>query len=833
MRASKYENDSSLGEPLTVIDASAGTGKTYTICDRVVREIIAGHVQVQDVAVITFTNAAAHELIARMRKFLSSPLEHCPAELVVDGDKGLMPAAQQRVNEALAGLASATIGTIHHFCIELLAAVGTRGTQDPGRALEANSELLNTVANDATVRAASDQEFASASLSSGVIEPFNKAAQVKNHLLSSVHVPLHPRRDTSDVAPRSDLPDVAESYADWGRSLSSDYRLSERLAGRMDNDELLALALKQLDEPAVVKLVRARWKLLVVDEFQDTDPTQWQIVKRGFLDHASPDTRVIVVGDPKQSIYRFRGADIQNYSDACELGDKASNRRYTLRTNYRSLPPVVKAVNGLLEADFDMFGDGQAEEFGKGTVNYKERQDKESQDPDSMPDANPDTGILVRALLPKGNVLPDKVGEVRNRVRADLALYVKDCLAGKAGREARRTGKTQIAVLVNSTQRATEILGDLRSMGIRAVFVHSESVLESNAAKAWRSALVALENPHDTSAVLTAELSVFGRAGSWSSLMDTNKNELDADKLSDAVERWFWLGKILADRGFQEFWSVLKRENGVAEKLLATASGEEVLTDVMQIADILQAQWRKTPSVQNLSAWFAQRIESARDNGGQAPDEVRRRVPSEEADVQIMTYHGAKGLQFPVVLLPNLWDESSRGLKGNVVFVRQGEGTETSLNASEVIDEEQDAAQGRLYYLGYSTIKKSNPPATWGTENAGFLDRIYADDLETERLESGRKTYVALTRAEELTVVWQPVWKDNRADRRVPWRSVMETGWDSVGDSSGGEGDKGLIGGRLDCLKSTVKGLNEKGGGLAAIPGERRPRRSHRQLSRR
>ena len=122
----------------------------------------------------------------------------------------------------------------------------------------------------------------------------------------------------------------------------------------MSNDSLLALTNEAVSSEAVVKLLQKRWKLVMVDEFQDTDINQWNIIKKAFLSGSNENSpvKVITVGDDKQSIYSCRGADVENFRDAHDLAQKNNNKMYVLNTNYRSDSCVVDTVNAITKELF-------------------------------------------------------------------------------------------------------------------------------------------------------------------------------------------------------------------------------------------------------------------------------------------------------------------------------------------------------------------------------------------------------------------------------------------------------------------------------------------------
>lgn len=738
-----YSWEKALGDPLTLIDASAGTGKTYTICERVVRAALAKELNLKDLALITFTRNAAQELRDRLRAFLTHP----SSIGVTDFDTN-----QQR--EALAQLPNATIGTIHSFAFEIIAAIGTSGDTEPNRSLADTAESFAEIANDQMAAALRNPELSSILVRHQKVNtqtgkaPLSKTySNIQSHLFDSYRALEH--RDALQA---------------WGSQIASNYLLQERLRGNMSNNTVLQIACKLLENDSAKCLVRSRWKWLIIDEFQDTDAVQWQIVKQGFLD-ATPSqssrTRVILVGDPKQSIYRFRGADINNYKAAQAMVIAGMNRRcdngctdahhnhhnqwYTLNTNYRSDWVVVEALNAINDQLF--MGEGITSRPVK--ANKERRIDitsllSETNVAEGHEDLAvghdrykySDAGVVIRALQ-RGDDTDSEPDIPR-----DVALYVLRCLeeveieepAKNDDEDAqwRDAQASDIAILVGTGRQCSQISRALQQIGIPSVIMRSTNVFcsedssssskASEAATAWMEVLQALNQPYQQRATHTASVGLLG----YLQACDLLQSEV-SDKISAT---WVKLQTILTTKGFAAFWHHLRSTHRIDERLLKKAQGDELLTDVIHIAELLCAQWNTTPYLKDLLTWLISEIHGSCEN--RQSDEGKRRLPTDQPAVKIMTYHGSKGLQFPIVLLPYILNP--RGSKDKAQL------TAYDSDSSSLVfyDDKADS---------------SNP------ELIALQEQITAE----EYAEQGRLAYVALTRAEMLAVIWQPTF--------TKWRS--------------------------------------------------------------
>ena len=346
----EFKTESELGSPLTFLNASAGTGKTYSICKKLCYLFVDSNeenrIKPEEVAVITFTNNAARELKTRIQTFLTNEEE------VADLKKSFNEEQFEKNRAyAIAHLNEASIGTIHHFCTEILGIVGTLADFDAGRTLSPDTSDLLEFANNANLtKYSQSKSFAHSFDSKSYRKTLEEAQSSFNRdvFFADLEGAFEPKEDksstesnsTEDEAKCTSIQPNSEllAWQRWTKDLSKLYGLLERTHSVMSNDSLLALTNEAVNTEAVVKLLQKRWKLVMVDEFQDTDINQWNIIKKAFLSGSNENSlvKVITVGDDKQSIYSFRGADVENFRSARELAEKNNNKTYVLNTNYRS-----------------------------------------------------------------------------------------------------------------------------------------------------------------------------------------------------------------------------------------------------------------------------------------------------------------------------------------------------------------------------------------------------------------------------------------------------------------------------------------------------------------
>jgi exodeoxyribonuclease V beta subunit len=326
----------SLADPLptgrVVLRASAGTGKTYTIAGLVARYVAEGVCELPQLLVVTFTRAAAAELRDRVRARLVAARSHLEAivaggspttddealAVIADAELTEVERRARRLATALADFDAATITTIHGFCQQVLGGLGLGADLDPGEELaEDVGDLLEEVVDDVLVG-----RFA------GSDDP---AVTRRNLLELATTVVGNP--DAAVVPDPSSVDGEARQRAELVAQVRQRFQARKRQRQLLSYDDLLTRLRDALRDPArgdaAVATLQRRYQVALIDEFQDTDPVQWDIVARAF---DGPDATLVLIGDPKQAIYAFRGADVHAYLEAVtSTADHA-----TLATSWRS-----------------------------------------------------------------------------------------------------------------------------------------------------------------------------------------------------------------------------------------------------------------------------------------------------------------------------------------------------------------------------------------------------------------------------------------------------------------------------------------------------------------
>ena len=715
----EFKAESELGSPLTFLDASAGTGKTYSICKKLCYLFVDSNeenrIKPEEVAVITFTNNAARELKTRIQTFLTNEEE--VADLKKSFGKSLNKEQFEKNRAyAVAHLNEASIGTIHHFCTEILGIVGTLADFDAGRTLSQDTSDLHELTNNANLTKYSQSKSFARSFDSKIYQNTLKNAQGsfnRDVFFADLEGAFEPKEDksstesnsTEDEAKCSSIQPNSEllAWQRWTKDLAQLYGLLERTHSIMSNDSLLALTNEAVSSEAVVKLLQKRWKLVMVDEFQDTDINQWNIIKKAFLSDSNENSpvKVITVGDDKQSIYSFRGADVENFRDAHDLAQKNNNKMYVLNTNYRSDSCVVDTVNAITKELFE---------------------------PESIMDVH--THINDRRLL-DGNRSPANKGLFirtsetkfnKSNTPGDVVPVINFLLKTYSIKEdqnkSRHIKPSDIAVLVNTTNEAKEILSTLKDSRIPAVFTNATSVFNEQAAKDWLDILKSLVSLSDHNLLKRVATGPFG-------IFEVN-DLMNDSALDEIITQWQEYKNHTQKGGFNLLWENIEAKSNFSQRVFTNWYGEDYYINALQVKNWLQILWHENPSLNYLVEKLSMKIKAAAKNSRTAEDEEKLNIPTDEASVQIYTYHGSKGLQFPIVLLPYL--------------------------AIQERDDFNDSSK-TCYLYDFSSSKDLQ------TRSIEELKQI---KLKKESEENARIAYVAFTRAELLNVVWtNPLPEDN------------------------------------------------------------------------
>jgi exodeoxyribonuclease V beta subunit len=377
------------------------------------------------------------------------------------------------------------------------------------------------------------------------------------------------------------------------------------------------------DTPALAEALRNRYRAALIDEFQDTDPVQYEIFRRIFADS---DVPLFLIGDPKQAIYSFRGADIFAYLQAA--ADVGGERRFTLNTNWRSVPKLLDGFNLLFDSDRVpfVFDDIPSPPLMAGRALLET-------------DASVVPPLEICLLEDNDGDGSLKSGDAERFATGYCASMVAESIAG--GVDA-----AGIAVIVRTHRQARMIQDALRERSVFSVMRSDESLFASPEAEEVRVLVAALADPGRESLVRAALVTpLFGLNGSDIARLNENENAW-AERLQQFREyHRLWL-----DRGFMVMARELMRRESVRERFLALvgSSGDRALTNVLHCFELLHQEAHKRGlGMEGLVSWFSERV-VARDRG----EEYQIRIESDEPAVRIVTAHVSKGLQYPVVYCP-------------------------------------------------------------------------------------------------------------------------------------------------------------------------------------
>lgn len=818
---------------LQMIEASAGTGKTWTIAALYLRLLLERALPVEKILVVTYTNAATAELRARIRARLLEAQQSCLA-----GDAGKddvladifsrvdIERAQALLTLALESFDLASIHTIHGFCQralaerafesglpfeaeladddrrvlheamedfwrreiagdsedplwlgwllarlpgpqallqQLVAAFGkpyllhvpapafdveaSRAFAETFTRVQAvwrrdGAEAMDLLRNDPNVSRVSLKvtkiDALSAALDTWFAGPPSLACPKDVERLAASGIPMkkdkaaptHLVFDALDELLMA-LEKVATSFEfrlghlrqqALGRCEENVRAARQRLATRSFDDLLLDLhaALTGEGGDALASALRQRYAAALIDEFQDTDPLQYGIFARTFTDSEQP---LFFVGDPKQAIYSFRGADLQAYLSARQQAGEP----LVLDTNRRSTAPLIAAVNTVFSCNPNPFRD---EALGFDPV----------QAPATAPapilrDGKPLPAMDIWFMPREGRELePRKSGDnkgklgsiPKNRANPSIASAVADSIAQlltatQAGRVTvddkgtlRPLAGQDIAVLVKSHYQGQLIRDELQALGVASVRYGQDSIFETQDAVEVERMLLAIAHPAREGLVRSALTTrLMGVRGDALAALD---GDAWLQRLED-FHRWHALAR---DHGFIRMWRSWMVEAEVAPRLLALPDGERLMTNLQHLSDLLAALAHDDQlGIEALAKHLADARNDARSETNSGEGRLLR-LESDENLVRIVTIHTSKGLEYPVTYCPFLWDGKLRENEGPVRY--------------------HDPARDHRAALDFGSPE--------------FADH-QALAIEETRAEALRLAYVALTRARQHCVlVW-------------------------------------------------------------------------------
>ncbi|QSX31561.1 exodeoxyribonuclease V subunit beta [Shewanella cyperi] len=788
-----------------LIEASAGTGKTYTIANLYLRLLLGlgeqgaseTPLKVDEILVVTFTNAATSELRDRIRRriqqafraFLGLRIKDGFIEALLDGvAEQDRPMALRRLDAALKGLDEAAIYTIHGFCQRVLADMAFESALlfESEFTLD-DSEYLQRAVRDfwrahcygmapelaALIRAKFESPDALMSALRPLLgaqdavpaqspAPFEQAAQDLSQGLARMRLSWPRDRDatlalltklplngTSYGKQADGYPKLADMFLDmdnWcrfgsglppakvlsalalgniklnkGGSLPSPqqapllaqiealahtaeqllpaflvtareeirqrFHALKRQQQLLSPDDLLLTLAGALEgeDKTLASVLRRRFPIALIDEFQDTDPLQFAIFGTIY-----PEGRLLMIGDPKQAIYAFRGGDIHTYLKA----RATTTAQYHLGTNYRSAESMVAGVNRLFQAREDAFIDAA---IPFDAVDSQAR----GEDKSLKVGGHTAPGLQLR-LLAEDPVTGLNKTDARARLAEDAAAEICRLLTLAADGEAQIVKESKekpllardIAVLVRDRNEAAVMRDALAKRRIGAVFLSRDSVFDTLEARELALVLLALAKPRDEQAIRAAMATELwgGRAS------DIHGFNVDEDKRAALLEQFANLHLLWQRQGVMPALMQLATETGLLERLKGHENAERRLTDIRHLSELLQQKASELDGMAALLHWYEQEL--CQVSGG---EEQQLRLESEQNLVQIVTIHKSKGLEYGVCFIPFISLARDQSRKPTPLLYHSDKGLCWDLGGSDEAFErwkqEQLAEDLRLLYV--------------------------------------------------------------------------------------------------------------------------------------
>jgi exodeoxyribonuclease V beta subunit len=772
MRFARPESLPSPADRLVVVEASAGTGKTFFLEHRVADLVLSG-APLTEILLVTFTDKAVAELRLRIRDLLDRMVRASESTTATSAWE-LDDAARARLVTAIRSFDHAQIFTIHGFCHRVL-------VEDAfaARRLLEQRQVADEVAFDAAFGALLRERFAKESpdreLLALYLERDGTVDKLRELLLRCARSGGVPRRHfdlahATSIAERlrtcfgtaelragvlrgvplkgNDLrwmPDWLElvgcavarldarpesvmaacdelrgdripklierlerapAYRDHIvvlRDALAATSLDEAIAGELlphliarigadkaehgmfDYDDMLRLVREALHGPRGRELatrLRARTPWVMIDEFQDTDVVQWDIFRTVWMDEAARG--LTIVGDPKQAIYGFRGADVATYMHARDELVRAGATRVALDVNRRSTAPLVEALNELLAG-----GAPLATPLLSGEIAY-DRPVRASGDITVEGAFAPVTVFALQGANRDANkgALVEAIGAEIERLRAAPPVW-------HVRGTARPFSLGQVLVLTRANKESAEVAAALRARGLPCALLEAEKLFETREASELAAVLAAVAAPRDRSARLRALRTRFFDVP-WAELMRV----VDAPDHHPAIARLFDWAALATRRAYEPLFRHLVEDSRFAERALVLGGGERAVVNTWHLIELLLEEVARSRCdlhelVTQLRGWIAD------GHVDHVDDRDVQRVETDAEAIRVMTVHKAKGLEAAYVFLyggiaspPSSNVHTLRDDHGRALFV----GNKTDARFARV-EAEQEAEHERLAYV--------------------------------------------------------------------------------------------------------------------------------------
>ncbi len=802
-------------EGRNLIEASAGTGKTYTIAALYLRVLIEQRCHPQQILVVTFTKAATHELRERIRELIKQALKYLQQlelkelkaneqetedivkQILAKYPQDTLIEIRQHLQDSIIAMDESAIFTIHGFVQRMLAENAFEsGNLFDMQLIEDDSKFLQGACNDywrklqtsldnadldlltqnwgtpeqlkyevASILRRSDlaiipervtyaavkREFkelyihgqrlwndAAEAISGKIAESLNSGHCKKNYkpelfqlateeldiffnskecsldipnninYYSQSHIAKNILKKYVDQTPEHPFYSICEQLLEQSCLLKSNFKIKMLLDAvdccrtifsqlKQDNkvisyDDILHDMQDMLQGKSGVQIataIRDKYPIAMIDEFQDTDPVQYQVFSKIYPENSN----MLMIGDPKQAIYSFRGADIFTYLEAKQ--STVSTNQYTLDTNWRSASLLVNAVNTLFENTADPFIfsgiDFNPVKASKNADKTPLKFSGKKKPPLTIWHINITEENLGKS--PKGFIKKELAKlDVAHSTANEIANLLQPHNKVKIGDEAIQPA--DITVLIRDRFQAELIINALAKNGLSCAYQGRDSVFATEQAYEMNIILHALANPNDDSLLVAAlTTNIIGKTSDQIVKLQNDSNSWE--NLSKQVIEFnhMWQSGHFIQMIYQ-FMHTMQIPAGCLQK----SDGERLLTNLLHLIELLQHATKTTHGVNGLINWYQEQLLDT-----SSSEEQLLRLESDSNLINITTIHRSKGLQYPIVFAPFLWETRSQA-NCDIVFHKDNKiirdiGSNDLENNKTIARREELAENIRLLYV--------------------------------------------------------------------------------------------------------------------------------------
>ncbi|MCT8776490.1 exodeoxyribonuclease V subunit beta [Glaesserella parasuis] len=473
------------------------------------------------------------------------------------------------------------------------------------------------------------------------------------------------------------------------RQKLADYKQTHKEKSFGDMLSFLLSALQSERGDTLAQQIRALYPFAMIDEFQDTNQQQYEVFHRIFMDQNTSEQGFIMIGDPKQSIYKFRGADIFTYLKAKnEVQEQA-----TLDRNWRSVPEVVESCNRLFQ-----FPEGDNPPFLYHGIPFQPVKAKEASD--TLVGEQATRCLLISTEFDEQLVAAHCAYQIQQQLKkSEQGLLFVQKEEGNRPLEAK-----DITILVRSHKQASLIRAELLKRHIPSVFFSERnSVYETQEAQDLRFILSACLTPYRQSSLLSAiGTSLWGLTST-----DIFNIKQDEKAWDNVVESFVGYQQVWLHQGILPMLHQIFVKENIIQRINALPNAERRITDLLHLAELLQGAMPNLENEFALLRWYEQQL----DNPDGYADEQKQRLESEESLVKVVTIHGSKGLEYPVVWLPFVAKASQPAKSKPITIYQNDEGKahwsfgSQSDEIKKYIDKAEFAEDLRLLYVAVTRAK--------------------------------------------------------------------------------------------------------------------------------